>query len=210
MCEYSEKLIAWLDRELTGEEMACVEQHVRDCHECRGQADAYRQVSGTFDAYCDAVMESNARRRMPGWVPALSSAAAMIFAAVLLLFVLNARRTPLVPPAVKIAPPAAAVEPLAKPAVEPISGVTSEAAPAVNRSVHRRREPVRVVSENANWAPGEPAIQILVPAESMFPPGAVPEGFAFTADLSLAADGSAQQIRLRPQLVGFERRINQP
>ena len=210
MCEYSEKLIAWLDHELSGDETARVEQHVRDCHECRSQAEAYRGVSGTFDAYCDAVMESTARGRMPRWVPVLSSVAAVVFAAVLLLFVWNTRRAPVVPPAVKNSPPAALVEPVVKSVVEPIPEVTSAAAPTVNRSVHHRREPVRVLSENANWVPAEPAIEIVVPAESMFPPGAVPDGFAFTAHLSLAADGSAQQIRLRPQLVGFERRINQP
>jgi len=208
MCEHSGKLVAWLDHELSGDETAYVERHVRECVECRGQADAYREVSRTFDAYCDAVaeMETKAERRMPPWAISLSSAAAVVFAATLLLFVLNARRAPVVPFAVKIAQPAAVVERVAKPVVEPVS----EAVPTVSRSVHHRREPVRVLSENANWAPAEPAIEIVMPAESIFPPGAVPEGFAFTADLSLAADGSAQQIRLRPQLVGFERRINQP
>jgi anti-sigma factor RsiW len=210
MCEHSEKLIAWLDHELTGDEMACVEQHVRDCVECRGQIDACRKVSRTFDAYCDAVMEAKAERRAPRWVPVLSSVAAVVFAAVLLLFVRNTRRAPVVPPAGENSPLAALVEPVVKSVVEPAPEATHEAAPTVSGPVHRRREPVRVVSENVNWTPIEPAIQIVMPAESMFPPGAVPEGFAFTADLSLAADGSAQQIRLRPQLVGFERRINQP
>jgi hypothetical protein len=96
---------------------------------------------------------------------------------------------------------------MAPPAVipEPVRETT----PAARRTVHRRQEPepVQVQSKNVNWVPSEPAIEIVVPAESMFPPGAVPEGFAFTADLSIAPDGSAQQIRLRPQLIALERRI---
>jgi hypothetical protein len=49
-----------------------------------------------------------------------------------------------------------------------------------------------------NWAPSAPAIQIAFPAEAIFPPGAVPQGFDFVADVSIAADGSAQQLNLRP------------
>jgi hypothetical protein len=40
----------------------------------------------------------------------------------------------------------------------------------------------------------------------MFPPGAVPEGINFVAELSIAQDGSAQRLRLQPRLVGWERR----
>jgi hypothetical protein len=201
MCEYSGKLVAWLDHELTGDEMIQVERHVRDCSQCRRQADAYREVSRTFDAYCYAVIETKAGRRMSRWLPALSTAAAVVFAALLLAFFLHTRvkqPAPLaVKPAVKMAPPAVIPEPV------------RETTPAARRTVHRRQEPepVQLQSKNVNWVPSEPAIEIVVPAESMFPPGAVPEGFAFTADLSIAPDGSAQQIRLRPQLVGYERRI---
>jgi anti-sigma factor RsiW len=203
MCEYSGKLIAWLDQELTGDEMIQVERHVRDCSECRRQADAYREVGRTFGAYCDTVaaMETKAGRRMSRWVPELSTAAAVVFAALLLAFFLHTRvkqPAPLaVRPAVKMAPPAVIPEPVL------------ETTPTAKRTVPRRPEPkpVQVQSKNVNWVPSEPAIEIVVPAESMFPPGAIPEGFAFTADLSIAPDGSAQQIRLRPQLVGYERRI---
>jgi hypothetical protein len=44
----------------------------------------------------------------------------------------------------------------------------------------------------------EPAIQIAIPADAMFPHGAVPEGMTYIANLSLAADGSVQGFRLRP------------
>ena len=62
----------------------------------------------------------------------------------------------------------------------------------------------------ANWLPAEPAIEIAIPADAMFPPGALPEGVNFTANISIAADGSAQQVRLQPRLIAFERKANQP
>jgi hypothetical protein len=43
-----------------------------------------------------------------------------------------------------------------------------------------------------------PAIRIAIPADEIFPPGAVPEGVAYIANLSLAADGSVQGLRLQP------------
>ena len=49
----------------------------------------------------------------------------------------------------------------------------------------------------ASW-PEPAAIQIAIPADEMFPPGAVPAGVNFVAELSIAADGSAEQLRLRP------------
>jgi hypothetical protein len=56
----------------------------------------------------------------------------------------------------------------------------------------------------------------------MFPPGAVPEGVNFTADFSIAADGSAAPLRLQPRPSGtpsdtpigtqvhYERKLTQP
>jgi len=52
----------------------------------------------------------------------------------------------------------------------------------------------------------EPSVQIAIAAAAMFPPGAVPEGVSFVADLSIGADGSARQVRLQPQISEFERR----
>jgi hypothetical protein len=52
--------------------------------------------------------------------------------------------------------------------------------------------------KGSNWLPAAPALEIAIPAEAMFPPGAVPEGVSFTADLTIGADGSAQRVRLLP------------
>ena len=65
MCDFSGRLVAWMDRELPDEEAADAERHVRDCSECRRRVDAYKQVSRAFVAHCDAVMEGTTRRRPP-------------------------------------------------------------------------------------------------------------------------------------------------
>jgi hypothetical protein len=41
-------------------------------------------------------------------------------------------------------------------------------------------------------------VQIAIPAEAMFPPGAMPEGMSFIAEVSIGADGSVERLRLRP------------
>jgi hypothetical protein len=200
MCELSGKLMAWLDHELESDEMACVQRHIEVCIECRGQLETYREVSGTFAAYLDAVLAAKARRRVPRWVPVVSGAAAVGIAAAAFLVFQPMRVEPLVPsPSRNTAPSATVLEAAPAPTIQ-------------SKTVHRRHplSPVQSQIANANWRPAELAIQIAIPAESMFPPGAVPEGITFTADVSIAADGSAQQIRLRPRLIGFERSATQP
>jgi anti-sigma factor RsiW len=210
MCDFSGKLIAWLDRELPAEEASEVERHVNACSECRSKVDAYKRVSSEFDAYCDEAIASNARRGVPRWVPVASAAGAV--AALVVLF-LALPRTRVEPPAFH--PPQAAVA--ASPAV------VAKALPAAvtpMQRVHRRHAVATVkiqneksaVAQNQNsyTVPDEPVIQIAIPADEMFPPGAVPEGMHFVADLTIAADGSAERLRLRPRLAGFERSTTQP
>jgi hypothetical protein len=55
----------------------------------------------------------------------------------------------------------------------------------------------RVEERFTQGQPMDAAIQIAIPAEAMFPPGAMPAGVNFIADLRIAADGSVQQVRLR-------------
>jgi hypothetical protein len=45
--------------------------------------------------------------------------------------------------------------------------------------------------------PVDDAIEIAIPAEAMFPPGVMPDGINFIADLRIAPDGSVKQVRLR-------------
>jgi anti-sigma factor RsiW len=210
MCDISGKLIAWLDRELPAEEAAEVERHFADCSECRTGVDAYKRVSDEFDEYCDAAIASSARGAVPRWAPVVWGAGAV--AALVTLF-LAMPRTRVEPPAFHL--PQAALT--ASPAV------VAAAVPASVRSIQRaqRRHAVRPVSiqnangapvqsQNPNLLPDEPMIQIAIPADEMFPPGAVPEGMHFVADLTIAADGSAERLRLRARLAGFERSATQP
>ena len=178
MCDFSGKLVAWMDRELSDNEAVDAERHVLDCSECRRRVDAYRQVSRAFVAHCDAVMDGTTGRR-PRWVPVLASATA---AAVLFLVFQPApvRQIPVLPP------------------VADASAIILETAPKSVKTVHRRRGIAPAKTPNANWVLPETAIQIAIPVEAMFPPGAVPEGITFIADVSMAADGSVQGLRLQP------------
>src|ERR1700730_4826864 len=54
----SVKLMAWLDGELPDAEAAAVERHGRACTECASRAEAYRQASMAFEAYCEACCEA--------------------------------------------------------------------------------------------------------------------------------------------------------
>jgi len=179
MCDVSGRLVAWMDGELPENEAAVIEQHVRACSECRDRVVRYEEVSHQFASYYEAAAAMRTRK-LPRWVPVVGAAAA---AAVLLLALLPRSMKPV--PAVRqvaVAPPPVAVRTAATPLK-----------PAANHHVAAHRRAPR-----ANWAMAQPAIQIAIPAEAMFPPGAVPEGVHYIANLSLAADGSVQGLRLQP------------
>jgi hypothetical protein len=168
-----------MDRELPDNEAADAERHVRDCSECRRRVDAYKQVSRAFVAHCDAVMEGTTRRR-PRWVPVLASAT--VAAAVLFL----------------VFQPAPVKQIPVRPPVADASPIVLETAPKPVKTVNQRHGIAPTKTPNANWVLPEPAIQIAIPFEAMFPPGAVPEGITFIAGVSMAADGSVQGLRLQP------------
>jgi Putative zinc-finger len=184
MCDVQGKLVAWLDQELPEQEAAEVERHVRGCAECLSEREAYEQVSGTFDAYCDAVTAAKTRRRVPRWVAALSGVAVAVAVAVLFPSFPRTR----VEPRPVHAPVAATL---------PVTGVAPTAAPG--KKVHRAHAPVPRAEERATrWRRAESAVQIAIPAEAMFPPGAMPEGMSFIAEVSIGPDGSVERLRLRP------------
>jgi hypothetical protein len=179
MCKFSSKLIAWLDKELPDAEAAAMDQHVAACRECREQADKFRQVSHSFAVYARAVPPLGAGSPRRRWLVPAAAAAAVL--AVILLWPhgrantqLEVRRTEAVP-----------LKPVVTPRV-----------PAI--AVHHSRVRRKVQTQAAAWQPVEPTIQIVIPADALFPPGAFPEGVGFVADLRLAADGSAGTLALRP------------
>jgi hypothetical protein len=188
MCDFSGKLIAWLDNELTENEATVVGRHVRGCAECRSRVKSYEAAGSMFDASCGAVMTmaSKANHARPRWIPVLAGAAATATIAALLLLFLPAPVEQL---------------PLHRSAGTPPPAMVGKAAPVPVKRL-RRGAGSRVQSaaqvQSEKWATGAPAIQISIPADEMFPPGAVPAGVNFVADLSVAVDGSAQQLHLRP------------
>jgi anti-sigma factor RsiW len=182
MCDVQAKLIAWLDRELSSDEAADVERHIEGCKECRSRLAAYEQVSETFDVYCDAVVAAKTRRRVPRWVPVLASA---VVATVMVYFAIP--RTRIDPPPVLRPATTAASAALPAPEVESVP----------RKTIHRRHPQAPVQVRAAKWQPMETAVQIAIPADVMFPPGAMPKGMNFIAELSIAPDGSVKQIRLR-------------
>jgi anti-sigma factor RsiW len=190
MCDIKGNLIAWLDRELPEKEAAEVQTHVQVCEECRSQVEAYERVSREFDAYCDAAMSPRVRAKTPRWVRALSgAAAAAAVAAALFLIFPRARveKTPVIDTS------EAAVAPVVAPEAAPAS-----VEPVSVKRVHPRHVVTPAQTRAADWLPPEPTIEIAIPAESMYPPGAVPEGMSFIVDVRLSGDGSAQQFSMRP------------
>jgi anti-sigma factor RsiW len=188
MCDFSEKLIAWLDNELTENEATVIGRHVRGCAECRSRVNSYEAAGNMFDAYCEAVMvtASKANHRQPRWIPVWAGAAATATIAALLLVFLPAPVEQL---------------PLHHSAGTPPPAIVAKAALAPVKRLRRRastRAQTSAQLQGANWPTGAPAIQISIPADEMFPPGAVPEGVNLVADLSVAVDGSPQQLHLRP------------
>ena len=184
MCEFATKLVAWLDRELDPAEAAAVERHVAECPECRELAKVYQDVSLAFARYReDAALPQDmprSKRRPP--ILAIASAVAAA-AAIVLFFAMS--RSPEQTLHIDVAPP---------PAPTAFSTEISKPSAPVIRAHTVTRKPVEV----QNWIPVRPTIQIAIPSDALFAPGAVPDGFAFAADLSLAADGSPAVLVLKP------------
>jgi hypothetical protein len=217
MCEFSGKLIAWMDREVGGAEAAEIELHVRACTECRNCVVGFERVSGAFEEYCEAVVRSEENRKAIRVEPILWAAAAAIVLAVMLIYPKRSATPPVQRPNVTAGARTDSSQSVAAKAIDNVPTPFKREHRAARRKmqVHADRgaaccPPANVQAQSANWAADDPAIQIAIPAEAMFPPGAMPEGVNFVADVSIGADGMAEQLRLRPRPVRFERGVNQP
>jgi anti-sigma factor RsiW len=182
MCEFSDRLIAWLDHELPDDEASGVERHLQVCEECRERSSNYEEISSAFVAYCDRAIVATTPRKLPVLTPVGIGAG---LAALVVLW---------------LSVPGSAVpelRPLPLPAAHApaIAFQTTPASPAL---VRRRPAAAPATAQGAMWRPSEPAVEIIIPAEAMYPPGAVPAGFSFIADVSFAADGSPHALRLWP------------
>ena len=187
MCNFEPKLIAWIDDELSGEEAERVERHLSECNDCRERLARYKDVSRGFAAYCEVIARENAPDKKHRWAaPVLSLVAAAI---VIFLLTRNYPEKPIVQ--------APAVLTASIPAIEAIEKNEPKLVPSKPIRRHHRAVPKDVGVQTANWRPTGGAVQIAIPADSMFAPGAMPQGMSFIAELRIAPDGSVEQVLLR-------------
>ena len=235
MCDFSKKLMAWIDGELPDGESADLERHVSACGECSNLLVTYKGASEAFDVYCEATFAAETRRRSSRWLPA-AVAAGMAAAAVIVAFsILPHQRVAQLPR--YASSPAEAPHVAAQPAQTTAMASKPADATHPNASANNRapREYVaaavphgRIIARgtgsrelvqssqarNLGAFLPEPHVEIAIPADAMFPPGAAPPGMSFAADLTISADGSAERLGLRPRLAEFETKFegrgNQP
>src|SRR6267154_4273617 len=183
MCDAENNLVAWLDGELSVEQAASVERHVSVCEECRGRIAVFRRVSESVDLYCGAVTAANARPHVPRWakpVLAFGGAAAIV------LFVVVPRNS--VPPPPVLTPTIADASTIARNSAATISAAeTSPRSAKLRGTIHQRPHVGSAVNaETSKWQPNESAVQIAIPADAVFPSGAMPKGLHFVAELSIS------------------------
>ena len=213
MCNLSKMLLAWIDGELTAEDNASLERHLQMCDECCSRAEEYRRVSRTFQAYCETLIVSKPRREFARWLPGISAAVAIT--AVVILLVLSSPRVRVPQFPVRAPMPALPVQ-TAQVATNPAQSEATRlpTAPRRVRPVSRESQAAHSAAQTqprqVNALLRAPAVEIAIPADDLFPPGAFPAGVVFTADVTIAPDASAQQISFRPQLAQFERRFTRP
>jgi hypothetical protein len=167
MCEYSGRLIAWLDRELPDQEGIDVESHVERCAECRKAVSAYQEVSAAFLSCYQAAMIARPRRNLP-WLASAGVAAAAAVIAGILLVQPRLEKLPIRLPS----PPHAPAMAFEKPAPPP---------PAMAVRLRPAMAPAPPIHQP--WIANEPVVEISLPADALFPPGAVPQGFHYIADV---------------------------
>lgn len=207
MCDVDRQLVAWLDRELSEDEAAEVERHVNACRECRSRAEAYERASIAFNAYCDALRAASARRKTVRPKLAAAVAVAAIWALALLAQYTRTRNAQ--PRPHESAPETTVAD---APLVGGAAAVRPSAVHPIKDSKKVRRRNVVAPGEELDVHPfrAGPAIQVTIPAEAVLPPGAAPAGENFVVDFRIGPDGSAEEIRLRTQLTGFEGRVSEP
>jgi anti-sigma factor RsiW len=182
-------LIAWLDGELPLEEAAVVEQHVAGCAACRAHVSAYRRVSADLAAYFGTAPEPAARPAGRTWLPVAAVAAVAAAIGIVVWIAATHERIEMTSnasrPVVAVPEHVGAVRLDAPAAPHGVSASVSPHGVAKTKPM-RSQEVVRPVDRAQA---SEPEIEILVPADAVFPPGAMPPGIQFRANISVSGDG---------------------
>jgi len=205
MCEYSKRLVAWMDGELAESEAAKVEQHVRACPACGQCVSACEEICREFAAYYAAFTQTRPvarQQKVSGWVPIAASIVAVAAMLAIAFVPRLAKQVPTIQQAAAI-PSTVATSAIAEtraPASQPVAEdhYPSHRQQNAIRVGHHPRGTAKLGSTKAKWVMIEPAIQIAIPADAIFPPGAVPEGVTYIANVSLRPDGSVRGIQLQP------------
>jgi anti-sigma factor RsiW len=238
MCDFSKKLVAWMDGELPQNESETVARHVESCPECRDCVASFEQASNSFDTYCEmafeqveahpfAVSASNPKlqnAKLPGRKTVLWGAGAVAAAVIAMLIVPPRRQMVQAPSVLPVQSASArAVEKTdspeaANPGASPIA-VERHNRPhsrlqksRAAKSITSPQRPRVAESQGIAFAAGPP-IEISVPAEDMFPPGAVPDGISYTAVVTFAADDAPPRYgnaSINGLKTGFGRGGNRP
>jgi len=212
MCDFEKRLVAYLDQELPDNEAAEIGRHLEDCAECRALAAQYARTSAQFAAYCDALSAAQTPRKTRS-SKAAALAMGAVAAAVAVALLAHHSRGQLRPAQAQLRMPApSAAAPRARMEAAPVSRPQATAAavrPGVAKAPHQSLA-ARVPKAQADFILPGPAVQIMIPADAVLPPGAAPAGTNYVVDFSIAPDGSAQGIRVSPELTGFERRAARP
>jgi anti-sigma factor RsiW len=185
MCNFKNNLVAWMDGELPPVEAEAVEQHLKACAACRECVSAYGNASQQFATYYQSATAPKPApvRATLRWLPYVAAAAAVI--AIVLMTFPRSRDQRSTAPQVTTATSGPSEK-------GPVPATTAKA----TRAVAAHHATAAVNSHPVGQAPAPAAIQIAIPADAVFPPGAVPEGFTYIA--RLAADGSLQDFRVQP------------
>ena len=183
MCEYERDLVAWIDGELEPDATLELENHLQTCAFCAEKARQFRKVTAAFAACYQArpIRKKTARFR---WA-AVSAAGFATSAMVLWTLRPEMERLPVQIPKTP-QPPAIAFE--TQPPSLPV--------PAGNVRHHAVTK--RAAAPQTAWPGEEPFVQIAIPGDDIFAPGALPAGFTFAAELSVGDDGSPRVLRVHP------------
>jgi hypothetical protein len=222
------RLVAWIDGELEPNEAALVELHLEGCRECQSKLAAYRQASVTFAAACDRAASATVGVPAPD-IPRAVYAAGLAAAVALVLLLLSEHGLPRIAPTQEqlrrtVNTTSGPIEDLQSDGDEsPANSVIGDSAgrnvryrEQAQRPANRRLEATApLMASQAERVPPDsyvlqPGIEITIPPDALFPPGAVPDGVSFVAHVTLGPDGSAERMSFQPRVVEFEGRANRP
>jgi anti-sigma factor RsiW len=186
MMETHPNLSAWLDDELPVNEATAVARHVESCEVCSRECTLIREASTGLQQYCDATLTAHlAKPKATRWVPALAAFAALLAIAIFLAL-----------PRKRSVAPTQIPAPVASAAPAPVQSLQPQS-PVVHKHVHRNRT-VSVPQQPAvSWPATDTAVEIAIPADAVFAPGALPEGTRLLGEMRFAPDGTLREIRLR-------------